>query len=251
MTDNYAKLSSLSLFYPAYNEAGNIAESIQQALMVLPSVAEKFEIIVVDDGSSDATYQIAQRFSFEHPVVRVVTQPNTGYGGALKRGFAEAKYDWVFFTDSDLQFDLSQLLNFLPHANNHDIILGYRLSRAEGWKRIFLAKLLKIWAVVFFGLSPKIKDIDCAFKLIRLSVIREIEPLFSDGAMISTELLVKALHLRYRYVQVGVDHYQRFSGEATGSKLGVLFQALVDSFSLKIELMRSAAKRTAGYFLHS
>ncbi len=251
MTANYAKLSSLSLFYPAYNEAGNIAESIQQALTILPAIAEKFEIIVVDDGSSDATFQIAQRFSLENPEVRVVTQPNTGYGGALKRGFAEATHDWVFFTDSDLQFDLSQLMTFLPHTNNNDLVFGYRLSRAEGWKRLFLAKLLKIWAVFLFGLSPTVKDIDCAFKLIRLSIIRDIEPLYSDGAMISTELLVKSLRQHYQYAQVGVDHYQRFSGEATGSKLKVVSQALFDSFALKLEFMKSSTRRTAGYFLHS
>lgn len=251
MSNNYSKLSSLSLFYPAYNEAGNIGESIQQALTILPAVADQFEIIVVDDGSSDATFQIAQRFSLEYSAVRVVTQPNTGYGGALKRGFAEAKYDWVFFTDSDLQFDLSQLISFLPHAQNNDLVIGYRLSRAEGWKRQFLARLLKIWAVLLFGLSPQVKDIDCAFKLIRLSVIREIEPLFSNGAMISTELLVKVLRRHYRFAQVGVNHYQRFFGEATGSKLQVVSQALIDSFALKYEFIRSSARRTAGYFLHS
>ncbi len=244
MNSTYTKLPALSLFYPAYNEAGSIAEAIKQALTILPAVADKFEIIVVDDGSTDATFQIAQRLSFKHPTVKVVTQSNQGYGGALKTGFAQAKYDWIFFTDADLQFDLAELQNLIPETQEHDLVLGYRLFRAEGWKRDVLAKLLKLWGIVIFGLPYKIKDIDCAFKLIHRRVLNSVQPIFSNGAMISTEILIKAFRQKFSYTQVGVNHYRRFSGAATGNNLSVLSQALVDSLLLKIELIKNSARNT-------
>lgn len=244
MSDPVQKLPALSLFYPAYNEAGNIAEAIKQALIILPLVSEKFEIIVIDDGSTDATFQIAQRLSFKYPQVKVVTQSNQGYGGALKTGFAQAKYDWIFFTDSDLQFDLAELQNFIEHTQFNDLVLGYRLFRVEGFTRALLAKLLKLWAVVLFGLPPKIKDIDCAFKLIHRDVLESVQPIFSNGAMISTEILIKALQGNFRYTQVGVNHYQRFSGDATGSKLSVIGKALLDSLLLKLILTKRSIQLT-------
>src|SRR3989344_1546794 len=113
VTNMKYKLSELSVFFPAYNEAGNIEEMVKQALTVLPCVAEKFEIIVVNDGSKDSTLQIAKRLTRKYRPVRVVSQTNQGYGGALKLGFKSAKFDWIFYSDADLQFDLSELKKFI------------------------------------------------------------------------------------------------------------------------------------------
>ena len=251
MNAQVTKLPSLSLFYPAYNEAGNIAEAIKQALLILPSIAYKFEIIVIDDGSTDATYQIAQRFSQMYPEVRVVTQKNQGYGGALKRGFSESKYDWIFFTDGDLQFDLWELQKFISKTYQYDMVLGYRKNRVEGLKRDFLAKALKAWAVILFNFPLNIKDIDCAYKLIHKNVIKSISPLFSDGAMISTELITKAVRQKFSYSQIGVSHYQRFAGEATGNNPNVIFKAILDSFALQIVLVKELAQKQTNLILPS
>ncbi len=235
------KLPSLSLFFPAYNEAGNIEEAVRQALAVLPLVAKKYEIIVINDGSQDATGPIVERLANHYKTVRLVNQRNKGYGGALKRGFKEAKYDWIFFTDSDLQFNLQELKKLVQVAVAQDLhmVLGYRTNRAEGLKRALLARALKIWNRVLLGFPRKIKDIDCAFKLIRKDVIHTIEPLFSDGAMVSTELLLKAHQAQIDYAQVGVKHYKRQHGKPTGNSISVIFTAVRDTLLLKKSLTAS------------
>jgi glycosyltransferase involved in cell wall biosynthesis len=231
------KLPSLSVFFPAYNEEGNIAAMVKQALEVLPKVAEDYEVIVVDDGSQDKTYEIVKWLSEKFTKVRVVTQENLGYGGAVKRGFSEVKHEWVFYSDADRQFDLSELKKFIPHTENHDLVIGYRTNRAEGFKRHLLAKALKVWNKVFLGFPLRIKDIDCAFKLIHRDVLKEVLPLLSDGAMVSTELLFKAHRAGFSYEQVGVRHYPRQVGQSTGSNPKVIAKAVRDTFILRKEFM--------------
>lgn len=227
------KLTSLSVFFPAYNEEGNIAEAIRRALVAIPKVAKKYEIIVVNDGSTDKTKQEALKMAARYPgVVRVVSQKNKGYGGALKRGFAESRYDWIFFTDADLQFDLQEITRLLRPAQTVDMVLGYRMKRADGWKRILLAQMLKIWNRFWFNYPLEIKDTDCAFKLIRRHVMKTIEPFISDGAMISTELILKAQYANFSWKQVGVSHYLRLSGKPTGNNWRVIFRAIKDTFVL-------------------
>lgn len=232
-----SKLQSLSIFFPAYNEAGNIEEAIYQALHVAPMVAKKYEVIVINDGSKDSTKAIAERVAKRNKHVRVVNQRNKGYGGAVKRGLKEAKYEWVFFTDSDLQFDMAELLSFIPYAGTNDMVLGYRKNRAEGWKRAMLAKALKLWNRVFLSFPVQIKDIDCAFKLIHKSVLKEVLPLYSDGAMVSTEMLLKAHKKGFRYTQIGVTHYLRRVGKPTGSNFKVITKAIKDTFALQQQLI--------------
>jgi glycosyltransferase involved in cell wall biosynthesis len=238
MTKKITKLPEISIFFPAYNEAGNIEVAIKQALKVATQIAHKFEVIVVNDGSQDNTYKIAKKLSQKYASVRVVTQKNQGYGGALKRGFKTAKYEWIFFTDSDLQFDMSELKKFIQYTKDNDLVIGYRKNRAEGFKRALLAKALKIWNRVLLGFPSEIKDIDCAFKLIHKSVIQQTQPLMSDGAMISTELLLKAIHENYAYRQIGVRHYRRLHGSPTGSNRKVILKAVFDTFRLQYMLIK-------------
>lgn len=241
------KLNELTIFFPAYNEAGNIEEAVKQALTVAPQVAKKYEILVINDGSKDATKQIVRRLEKKYRTVRLISQRNRGYGGAIKRGFKEAKFEWIFFTDSDLQFDLNELPKLVKHSENYQMILGYRIKRAEGFKRILLAKLLKIWNRILLGFPRQIKDIDCAFKLLHRSVIKETEPLISDGAMVSTELLLKAHRAGIGYKQVGVHHYQRRIGQPTGSNLKVIFKAVVDTFRLKARLTKKKVLQSLSF----
>jgi glycosyltransferase involved in cell wall biosynthesis len=244
-TEKIHKLPELSFFMPAYNEAANIRESMRQALVVLPKVAEKFELIVINDGSVDNTLHIAKAFKAENPdVVRVINQKNTGYGGALKKGFEKAKYEWVFFTDSDLQFNVEELINFLPYTHSADLVIGHRLQRAEGWTRHMLARSLKVWNFMWLDFPVSIKDIDCAFKLIKKEVINDISPLVSDGAMISTEILLKSYLASYKIDQVGVHHYQRHAGMPTGNDVRVIFKAVYDTFVLR-KVMKKFAKKHA------
>lgn len=233
MNSTKKKLPELSVFMPAYNEAANIEEAVKQVLAVAPRVAKKFEVIVVNDGSKDCTYQIAKRLASKHKQVRVVTQKNRGYGGALKRGFKTAKYEWVFFTDSDLQFDMEELASLVEFTDDYELILGYRKNRAEGKKRALIAKALKVWNKVFLNFPLRIKDIDCAFKLIHKRVLTQVGEIYSDGAMVSTELLLKAYRSGVTFKQVGVTHYKRRAGSPTGNNFKVIMKAVRDTFTLQ------------------
>lgn len=243
MSKKTQKLTSLSVFFPAYNEQGNIEAVVKEALAVLPQVADEYEVIVVDDGSRDKTYQIAKNLAEKYQaltgleLVRVLTQENKGYGGAVKRGLNETRYEWVFFSDADRQFDLSELRKFIPHIQSHDLIIGYRKNRAEGLKRQILAVALKVWNKLFLGFPLRIKDIDCAFKLIHRNVLNLALPLISDGAMVSTELLLKAHRYGFDYQQVGVRHYPRKVGKSTGSNPKVIAKAVRDTFILRKKFM--------------
>ncbi|PIY79521.1 MAG: glycosyltransferase family 2 protein [Candidatus Pacebacteria bacterium CG_4_10_14_0_8_um_filter_43_12] len=241
MTNKITKLPSLSIFFPAYNEAGNIEESVLQALTMAQRVADQYEVIVVNDGSQDATLSVARRLARQHKNVKVVSQKNTGYGGALKKGFNTSRYEWVFFTDADLQFDITELAHFVKKAKRYQLILGYRKIRAEGWKRQVFGDLLRIWNRIFLGFPFQIKDIDCAFKLIHRSVIDQVSPLVSNGAMVSTELLLKAHLAKVKYCQIGVAHYQRSSGQPSGNEVKVILRAVLDTFHLQSRLFSHRA----------
>lgn len=229
-----AKLNSLSIFFPCYNEALNIPLFMEEAIQLLPQLAKKFEIIVVNDGSQDNTQKVAEKFASKYPFVRVVThQENKGYGASLRSGFAAAQYEWVFFTDGDLQFNLEQLAEFLPFTNQHSVIIGYRKNRADGFSRHRNALLLKFYVDVLFRVH--VKDIDCAFKLIKKEALDKIH-LESSGAFISSELLYKLKKKRYRFKQLPVDHYPRKFGKPTGANFKVILRAIKESIQLYLHM---------------
>ena len=240
MKKTVKKLASLSIFFPAYNEEKNIGHAIYQALRLAPQVSDSFEIIVINDGSKDKTAAVVKKIAQKHSEVRLVTQRNRGYGGALKRGFKESRNEWIFFTDSDLQFNIQELKKFIKHTQNYQVVLGYRRNRAEGWKRQLIASALKIWNRILLGFPRRIKDIDCAFKLLHKDVVRSIEPLFSDGAMVSTELLLKIHKAHCPYFQVSVTHYNRQHGTPTGNNIRVITKAVQDTFTLQKSLSYSS-----------
>ena len=224
------KLTSLSVFFPAYNEEENIPHLLEQALHYIPAVAETFELIVVDDGSQDNTKSIAQTMADANSRIRVVSHPeNLGYGAALKTGFTEAKYEWVFFTDADLQFNFAELKNFLEFTDSYSAIIGYRTARAEGFGRARNAYLFKLFINLLFRVH--VKDIDCAFKLFKRELISPLK-LESNGAFISSELLYKLKKNHIKIKQVPVTHYPRLRGNPTGANLHVIIKAGWDALSL-------------------
>ena len=227
------KLPELSVFFPCYNEVENIRALIEQSLEVVPTVAEKFEIVLVDDGSTDGTGALADELAAEHPFVRVVHQENGGYGAALVTGYANCDYEWIFFSDADLQFDLHELTKFINHCSDFDCLLGYRIKRADPLMRIVNAKLLLLWTRFLLGLSSEYIDINCAFKLIRKDVVDTCKPFVCRGAMITTELLAKIQRQNIRIKQIGVTHYPRNAGEQTGGNLGVIFNAIRETWNVR------------------
>lgn len=225
------KLDQLSVFFPAYNEEGNIENAIKKALKILPKVAKKHEVIIVDDGSKDKTGEIADRLAEKNKEVKVVHHwPNRGYGGALKTGFKTAQYEWVAFADSDGQFDFGEIKKFLPLSKDYDLILGYRLNRADSFARKVGTFGWSLITRLLLGL--KVKDYSCGFKLVKKETFDSVQPLIGEEKVTQIEWLVKAQKGGYKFAEVGVQHYPREFGRQTGANIKVVTRSLIDLLKL-------------------
>lgn len=238
------KLRSLSAFFPCYNEEANVARMVEHFEEVLPKFAEDYEILIINDGSSDNTGKIADEIAKKHSHVRVIHHPkNLGYGASLRTGFKHAKMDWIFFTDGDMQFDVAQLEDFIPYTKEYNVIIGYRKRRAEGSIRALNANLFKLYINLLFRLH--VKDIDCAFKLLRRDVVQSLH-LQSTGAFTSAEMLYRLKKMGQKFQQLPVDHFPRKFGTPTGNNPKVVVKAGLEAFSVyfntKLEQLRSPSK---------
>ena len=229
------RLPSLSIFFPCYNEEGNVERVARAALDAAKDLADVYEVIIVDDGSRDRTGEIADRLAAEIPQLRAVhNRPNIGYGGAVARGLREARLEWIFFTDGDGQFDVRELPKLIDLLDACDFAVGYRLHRADSWIRRLNAFCWGVLVRLLFDL--RVRDLDCAFKLLPKSLIDQLE-LHSEGALISTELLAKARRRGLRIAEVGVSHYPRTAGSQTGANLRVILRAFRELFRLRREIV--------------
>ena len=222
---------TISFFCPAYKEEENLPVIVEKAIKVLKKVASRFEVVIVEDGSPDGTGRIADNLSSKYPkIVRVIHhKKNLGYGPALKTGFEKAdKYDYVFYTDSDLQFDLLELERLTKHLDSHSVVIGYRTNRALPFKRLVQTIIYNFMVKLLFGL--KTKDINCSMKIIKRSVMDKIK-LQSKSAFIDAELLVKLHNLDVDIKEVGVTHYPRAAGDAYGGKLSVIWETFSEMVS--------------------
>jgi glycosyltransferase involved in cell wall biosynthesis len=232
------RVPALSYFFPAHDEAENIEPLVDEALAVLPTLAERFEVIAVDDGSRDGTAEIADRLAAAHPdLVRVVHHGgNRGYGAALRSGFAAARYPLVCFTDGDRQFrlaDLERLLAPVRFRDGPDAVVGYRIKRADPLVRRVYARLYRLALVIFYGLT--VRDVDCACKLFRAESLEGVR-LESGGAFLSAELLIKVRARGRRVVEVPVPHYPRTAGTQSGANPKVIARAIRDFWRLRLLL---------------
>lgn len=219
---------SLSLVLPAYNEEQIIAATVEQAVSALTQRVKDFEVIVVNDGSSDRTGTILAKLNANDARVQVVThEHNQGYGATLVDGFAAATKDLTFFMDSDGQFDIHDIDQFLPFINEYDAVIGYRIKRQDTWMRKLNAWGWKRLVRLIFGV--RVRDIDCAFKLLRTSFLHNY-PLETRGAMINAELLYKLKRTGCTVREIGVRHLPRQGGRATGANLRVIARAFRELF---------------------
>ncbi|MBI3103924.1 glycosyltransferase [Candidatus Daviesbacteria bacterium] len=225
-------IKNLSVFFPLFNEAGNVETTVKKAVEVLQKLKLGYEIILINDGSKDGTKRVAEGLSKENPSIRVINhEKNLGYGEALKSGFYNAKYDTIVYTDGDGQFDFSEVTKFLDKIDDYDLLIGYRIKRQDPFFRILFKKgwTFALWTM--FGLT--LKDVDCGFKMIKREVLEAIPHLESQrGAMINAELAIKAKKNGFRVGQIGVDHYPRLSGRPTGASLNVIIRSFTDLFKL-------------------
>lgn len=221
---------SISVFFPCYNEQGNITGVVEKALAVLEKLNADFEVIIVDDGSSDSTGKIADELAGGNDRIKVVHhQTNLGYGAALQSGFKAATKELVFYTDGDGQFDINEMPPLLGLMEQYDIVSCYRLNRQDNLMRKINGWCWTRLVCLLFGM--KIRDIDCAFKLYKREIFDNIK-LVSTGALIDAEILARAVRKGYRVVQQGVHHYPRTAGAQTGANLRVILRAFKELFRL-------------------
>lgn len=197
----------LSIVIPACNEARNLESVAEEAVQFLRKSVERFEIVIVDDGSTDDTSAVMARLAVRFPEIRPIHHAtNLGYGASLRDGFSACQYGWVFFTDADHQFRIDSLLELLPLRDQADIIVGFRRQRQDPWIRLFLSAGYNLLMRLIF--TVQVRDIDCAFKLIRQEVLESIQ-IESQRFFVNTELLVKARSQQFRIIETGVDHFPR------------------------------------------
>jgi glycosyltransferase involved in cell wall biosynthesis len=241
------QIPQLSVFFPAYNEEHNLKRTVEKALPTIRKWAAKYEIIIVNDGSQDKTGEIADALAKEYPFIRVIHHSqNRGYGAAIKSGFYNAKYPWIFYTDADGQFDITEIAKLVKkqRMTNADAVIGYYIKRQVPFYRIIGSKVL--WELpVFLLCGLKVRDIDCGFKLLRQKIFATIPQLESErGPFISTEFLVKAKRAGFKIVEVPVHHYPRVAGKATGASLKVILSGFSDLIRLRQRLSYGEEDKT-------
>ena len=209
-----AKFPSLSVFFPAYNDAASLPQLIGRTFAVLERHVADYEVIVVNDGSHDDTAAVLDRLQRQYqPRMRVVThEVNRGYGGALRSGFAAAAKDFVFYTDGDGQYDMGELPLLLKLMRpDTGLVNGYKLERHDPAHRIWIGNVYNFCARLLFRI--RIRDIDCDYRLIRRSLVEKIRLASTSGA-ICVELVRKLELSGFGVAEAGVHHYPRLHGRS-------------------------------------
>ena len=232
-----APVPSLSVFFPAYNDAGTIASLVMTAVQVAGTLTPDFEVIVVNDGSRDDTPRLLDQLARIYPDhVRVVHhEQNRGYGGALRTGFATATKDWVFYTDGDGQFDPSEVTALWTKlADDVDWVNGWKISRSDPAHRIVIGRLYHHVVKTLFRL--RVRDVDCDFRLMRRRIFETVH-LEKDSGVICVEMMKKFQDAGFRVAEHPVHHYHRAHGRSQFFNFARVFRTLVDLMKLWWQLV--------------
>jgi glycosyltransferase involved in cell wall biosynthesis len=207
------KFTSITTFFPAYNDAGTIASMVILAMQTLPALADDYEVVVINDGSQDHTGDVLAELVRLFPRLRVVTHDkNRGYGGAVRAGFAAARSDWVFYTDGDAQYDPRELaLLVAAQRDGADVVNGYKIARSDPLHRKIVGRIYHHFVRLTFGI--RLRDVDCDFRLLRRAALQRIVLDSTDGT-ICVELVRKLQDAGCRFVEVPVHHYHRAYGKS-------------------------------------
>jgi glycosyltransferase involved in cell wall biosynthesis len=237
-------IHSLSIVYPMFNEKDNIGTAVAEALRVGPLIAPDIEVIVVDDASTDGSGALLDRLAAEQPLVRAIHhRVNRKLGGALKSGFAAATKEWILYMDSDLPIRMDDALNAVPLAERADVVIGWRKSRAESWRRSAMSWVYNRMIRLFFGL--RVRDVNFAFKLFRRSFY-ERALLTSEGSFIDAELLLELQREGARFAEIGMDYHPRVAGESTLAGSGVVLTILSELYRYRVEAHGKAPEDFGG-----
>lgn len=225
-----AQLSGISVFLPCHNEEGNIERVVAALEFELPRIAQRHEIIVVDDGSRDRTGEIADRLVAANPRLKVVHHPlNRGYGAAVISGIRACSQPWTVLCDGDGQFEASDIARLTAKVPEYDVVVGRRMHRADPLMRRVNGKAWTVLMRILLGI--RVGDIDCGLKLFRRDLLEGID-LQAKGAMISAELMAQLAGRGARICEVDVHHLPRLTGEQSGASVKVIARAFRELFLL-------------------
>jgi glycosyltransferase involved in cell wall biosynthesis len=226
----------LSVFFPAYNDGGTIASMVITADTTARRLTDDYEIIVVNDGSSDATAEVLAELARLNPLVRIVDHgTNRGYGAALRSGFAAATKDLVFYTDGDAQYDPREMTVLWDRLTaDVDVVNGFKISRSDPVHRIIIGRVYHNTVKLLFGL--RLRDVDCDFRLLRRRIFERITLEKSSG-VICLELMKKIQDAGFRMSEVGVHHYHRAYGQSQFFNVRRILRTALDVAKLWVELV--------------
>jgi glycosyltransferase involved in cell wall biosynthesis len=232
------------VFFPAYNDSGTIASLVITAIQSARRLTPDCEIIIVNDGSADATAQIADELARTYPEVRVVHHEwNRGYGGALRSGFAAATRDLVFYTDGDAQYDPAEMAVLWERLDDGiDLVNGYKISRSDPLHRIVIGRIYHHTVKLLFGL--KVRDVDCDFRLLRRSIFDRVT-LEKNSGVICLEMMKKIQDAGFRIAEVPVHHYHRTHGRSQFFNFRRLVKTAIDVARLWVTLVVRREHRRA------
>lgn len=220
----------ISVIFPVHNESKNIERVVKDAVSVLENLFRQFEIIIVDDGSSDGTNEIATRLTAVNKDIHVVRhRKNRGYGATVRSGFEKASFDLILLCDGDGQFDISEIQKLLSHIESYDFVIGYRKNRRDPFYRKLLGQIWSFMISCLFKVN--FKDINCGFKLLKSHIIKGLN-LYSIGGVISAEILVRANQKNVHIKEVPVNHKQRIYGKQSGASPRTIALAAYELASL-------------------
>lgn len=232
------RIPELSALMPAYNEEDGLPAVLAESVETLNEICEVWELVIVDDGSTDRTPEILREWSGREPRIRVVTQEtNQGYSKALARGFGSCRYATIFYTDADAQFDLHEIVKLYPLLAEHDMVAGYRIDRQDSRIRSLTSAVFNILQGWVLGI--RVRDVNCAFKLFRRSFFEKVH-LTSDGFLVDAELYARAKRNGLSWTQVGVRHRAREHGSTT-VRVGTITETLRELWALRRTISQETA----------
>jgi len=226
----------ISAFFPAYNDAGTIASMVISAMLVLETLTDNYEVIVINDGSSDHTGEILDRLAVDYERVRVIHHSkNRGYGGALRTGFTSATKELIFYTDGDAQYDVWELARLYPLLTESvDMVQGFKGNRGDNWLRKIIGSVYHQAVRFVFGL--KVSDVDCDFRLMRRRIFDHID-LTRNSGVICVELVRKVQEAGFHIAETQVSHYPRVYGRSQFFRLMPILRTFKELFELWEELV--------------
>jgi len=235
-TFDRATKKSISVFFPCYNDRETIGQLIRDAFFICQKLTDDFEVIVVDDGSTDGSRELLKKLEKKYDFLKLVFhQRNKGYGGALRSGFKATTKDLIFYTDGDGQYDVKELPKLLAKMTDQiDIVNGYKIKRSDAWYRVVIGKTYHWTMKLVFNLH--IRDVDCDFRLMRREILNRVNLKHSSG-VICVEMIKKIEMAGFRFAQVGVNHYPRLYGQSQFFNFPRIFKVFINLFKLWWELI--------------